>query len=218
MSGRTWFSGMERWSIEIAGHLDPSRARALAPQGVAVREDPDGAEIEMLVFRMSGLAPNGLPWIGTDYGEVLFRLGVEWNGERAWFVTCCALDRAGVAAAAATLMRYPVRRVDRIHIDASPIQWRFSASERGGELLRGVLVPKEELSPEARSVRPVLVRAGNKLFRVPWGEVPAPQRWRAEATIEPGALEKEALGECVRWKSAVLHEGRLHRCGVAGEP
>ncbi len=215
MFERTWLSGTERWSIEVAGHLDPSRARALVPQGLTVREEVEGAEIEMLAFRMSGLAPDGLPWIGADYGEVLFRLGVEWKGQRAWFVVSCALDRAGVAVAAAGLMRYPVRRVDRIHIDASPAHWRLSAKRRGGEVLRGALVPTGDGSAAPRPVRPVLVRAGDTLFRVPWDETPAPRRWQAEVEIDPGSLEDEALGERARWKSALLHEGRLHRCGIA---
>lgn len=216
MLGRTWLSGTERRSIEITGRLDPARARALVPPTLALREEPGGAEVELLAFRMSGLAPIGLPWIGMDYGEVLFRLGVEWRGEPAWFVAFCALDRPAVALAAAALMRYPRRRADRITLDATPALWQLSASDRGTELLRATLTPDSGPLPPLRPVRPVLVRAGKSVLRVPWEETPAPERRRARVTLEPGALEKEALGEHATWTGALLHEGRLHRCGVAG--
>lgn len=228
MRARTLLAGTERRSIELAGRLDPARARALVPSRVPVREDADGAEVEMLAFRMSGLAPHGLPWIGMDYGEVLFRLGVEWRGAPAWFVVRCALDRAAVAGAAARLMRYPVERVRSIAIDVDvdvdlaagslpgPATWRLSAKDHLGEVLRASLVSEGESSPPPRPVRPVLVGAKGTLFRVPWEETPAPRRLEARVTAWEGALEERALGARARWSSAVLHEGRLHRCGVAG--
>jgi hypothetical protein len=72
-----------------------------------------------------------------------------------------------------------------------------------------------EATPSPRPVRPVLVRASGKLLRVPWDEIPAPRRVQAHVTVEAGTLEREALGAPARWISAVLHEGRQHRCGVA---
>lgn len=234
MRGRTLLAGTESRSIEVAGRLDPARARALVPSWVPVREDAGGAEVEMLAFRMSGLAPRGLPWIGMDYGEVLFRLGVAWGGGPAWFVVRCALDRAAVAEAAARLMRYPVERVRSIAIDVDgdgdgesdgddaagplprPVTWRLSATDHRGEVLRASLVREGESSPPPRPVRPVLVGAKGALFRVPWEETAAPRRQEARVTAWEGALEERALGARARWTSAVLHEGRLHRCGVAG--
>ncbi len=215
MGGHTQLSGIERRTIEIAGRLEPARARTLTPAGLTVREDAGGAEVEMLAFRMSGLSPHGMTWLGVDYGEVLFRLGVEWRGEPAWFVVRCALDRAVVAASAAALMRYPVKLVRRIAIEAAASGWRLSADDHEGNLLRAALEPTSEATPSPRPVRPVLVRASGKLMRVPWEETPAPHRVQAHVTVEVGVLEREALGAPVRWMSALLHEGRQHRCGVA---
>jgi hypothetical protein len=215
MRGRTLLTGTESCSVEIAGRLAPERARHLVGPGLPLRENARGAEIEMLAFRMAGLAPKGVPWIGMAYGEVLFRLGVEWRGAPAWLAVRCALDRAPVAALAAALIRYPITRVRRISVEPGPGAWCLSTEDHRGTVLRAML----ELaagSPPPAEVRPVLVRDGTRLLRVPWDETPAPRRLCARVAVEPGALEREAFGAHACWESAVVHEGRVHRCGVAG--
>ncbi len=216
MTSRTLLSGTESHSIEIAGRLDPDRARALLPADLLAREDEGGAEIELLAFRMRGLAPNGLSWMGMDYTEILFRLGVEWRGAPAWFVVRGVVDRKVVAASAAALMRYPMMRSRPIDIEPGPSKWRLCARDRGEDTLCATLTLEADTSPAPRPVRPVLVRSRGELFRVPWDETPSPHRRQASSLVEAGALEKEALGAHARWTTAVLHEGRQHRCGVAG--
>jgi hypothetical protein len=212
----TWLSGIEARSIEISGRLDPAPARALAGPGLPLREDERGAEIELLAFRMTGLAPDAAPWMGMDYGEILFRLGVEHAGAPAWLAVTCLLDRAAVASFAAALIRYPTTRARRIDIESGPTTWRIDAESHRGRALRATLAPDAAPPPAPAPLRPVLVRAKGRLLRVPWDEIPAPHRAHAAAAVEPGPLELDALGAHARWTSAVLHERRLHRCGIAG--
>ena len=231
-SGPTLLQGTEVRSVEITGRLDPGRARELAGPGLAVREDAEGAEIEMLAFRMKGLAPRGLPWLGADYGEVLFRLGVETRSGPAWLAVRCFLDSAPVASLAAALIKYPVTRVTRVDLESDVDGWRLAVADRTGCVLSATLVPDVTATPPPAPVRPVLVRAQTSsglraapdirsrgpgaLLRVPWEETPAPLRWRARALVGAATLELGALGAHARWISAIVHEGRTHRCGIAG--
>lgn len=215
MAGRLLFAGTEVRSLEIAGYIDVRRARELVGDGLRVRELGGGdAEVGLLVLRMRRLAPVGLPCLGFDYGELLFRVGVDLeDGAPAWFAVACVVDARLIAVVARSLIRYPVRRVARIDIGDS-----VASVIDGDETVLSLTLARRDKMDRAAAppVRPMFVRAGGELLQVPWAEVEAPRQWHAGVSIFPGPLELAVFGTHARWTAAAVLEGRGHRCGLAG--
>lgn len=213
-------TGTEAISLELGGHIDAERAALLAGPGLGVVERRGRVQIGLLVLQMRDLGP-----LRLCYGEALWRLAVTQAGRPAWLGLACDLDRAAVRWLAARLIRYPVRAAG-IDLPTRPgpqdppgptDEIRCEVRARAGSLL---LVCKEtRAQPPAEPPRPLLVRErpGGRLFSVPWGEVPAPER-RAVLLQPDGCLDlaRVTFGETpVMDRAGVLHRGRLHRCGVA---
>lgn len=209
-------TGTEAISLELGGHIDADRAALLAGPGLDVVERRGRVRIGLLVLQMRGL---GLGPLRLSYGEALWRLAVLWAGRPAWLGLACDLDRPLVRWLAARLIRYPVRAA-RIDLLGAPDGIRCEVRSRAGRLR---LACTETLAqPPAEPPRPLLVRErpGGRLFSVPWGEVPAPER-RA-VLLRPDdpdlALARATFGEAQTLaldRAGVLHRGRLHRCGRA---
>jgi hypothetical protein len=214
VAGRLLFAGTEVRSLEVAGYIDVQRARALVGDGLRVRELGGGdAEVGLLALRMRRLAPSGLSWLGLNYGELLFRVGVDLDdGTPAWFAVGCVVDSWLVALFARSLIRYPVRRAARIDIGDSVA----SAVADGETVLSLTLARRDRMTMHAAPpARPLFVRARGELLQVPWAEVEAPRQWHAGVSIFPGPLELAVLGTHARWTAAVVLEDRGHRCGLA---
>lgn len=203
--------GTEQLTLELGGSIAADQAQALAGEGLAPRLVAGRGSVGLLLFRMRGLRPRGLPLPGVDYGEALWRLAVSHDGEPAWLALRCDLDQAAVRTLGAWLVRYPVRRAT-IEADAADPA-RFVVSAAGGRLQATARPGAEE--PAAEAPLPVLARSGGGLHRIPWREDPAPWRRAALCTIED-ELSPQTLGAPVRWEGlALLHRGRVHRCGLA---
>jgi hypothetical protein len=202
--------GTEAFTVELTGTLAVDDARALAASlPLALR--PDGrAEVGLLLFQMRGLGLGALPGPRLDYGEALWRLGVIVDGAPGWFGLCCDIDHPLVRRTGALLVRYPVRAA-RFAFDAEAGSAQVDAAA-------GTLRVTADLTAEAPAAeppRPLLVRDGGRLFRIPWKEEPAPFRRRATASVR-GALGERTLAPSLGWDAAALvHRGRVHRCGLA---
>lgn len=216
MLRRTFLSGTEERTVEITGRLDPARACVLAGPSLSPRVDEAGAEVGIVAFRMRRLAPRGLAWAGASYGEVLFRLGVTFQGAPAWLALLCVLDHGVVAALARSAIRYPIRLASRIQIATDAGQFSISAEGPSSEqLLDAAIEPLPSPMPEPSPVRPMLVVSNSRLMRIPWDETPAPRRIEGRALFVSGSCEQQALGSRAVWTSALVHEGRIHHCGFA---
>jgi hypothetical protein len=201
-------SGIELVSLEVLGRLPLERARALVPAELKLRRVEGAAEVGLLCFRMQGLAPGIVRRWGLDYSEALWRIGIEWRGEPAWFGACCDIDAAGVRWGGRWLMRYPVRRAD-IDIDES----RARVVRGGNELV--LTFRKLGVAPEPTPPRPLVVSDRGRLYRVPWREDPAPECSTAQVEILDDSLVR-ATWAAVTWQpSGLVHQGRGHHCGIA---
>jgi hypothetical protein len=214
-------TGTEEISLELGGHIDADRAALLAGPGLDVVERRGRVRIGLLVLQMRGLGLGRGP-LRLSYGEALWRLSVLSAGRPAWLALACDLDRFVVRWLAARLIRYPVRaaRID-LRTDA-PDGIRCEVRSRAGRLR--LSCKETHAQPPAEPPRPLLVRErpGGRIFSVPWGEAPAPERraviLRADDPDLDLALARATFGEApalVLDRAGVLHRGRLHRCGAA---
>jgi hypothetical protein len=202
--------GTEAFTVELSGALSLDDARPLAGT-LPLAPRPDGrAEVSLLLFRMRGLGVDGLPGPRFDYGEALWRLGVSLDGAPSWLGLCCDIDHPLVRRTGALLVRYPVRAA-RFAFDAEAGSVRVDAPE--GTLHVTTASTAEE--PAAAPPRPLVVRDDERLYRIPWREDPAPYRRRATAAVS-GRLGASTLAPSLTWDAAALvHRGRVHRCGLA---
>lgn len=202
--------GTEALTIELKGTLDVAEARELAGAARLDFElDPEGrVVVGLLLFDMRGLGARGLPGPRFDYREALWRLGVVRDGAPSWLGVCCDIDHPIVRRTGALLVRYPVREASFVFED-----WTARVEAREGSLQ----VTARPAADEAPVVapRPTFVRAGEQLYRIPWREEPAPFRRHASASVS-GALGATTMGGSLRWEpAAMVHRGRVHRCGLA---
>lgn len=208
---RIELSGTEVHTIECTGVMPCAAARSRVPASLALHEHDGGARVGLLVFAMRGLGATLPLRIGPrfDYGEVLWRIGVVWRGEPAWFAVACDLDRASIRTMGAWMVRYPVRRA-AIDVDAA----QASVRAAGGTL--EIAAVATEHAPDAAPPLPLLVGSDAALFRIPWREDPAPHRREAAITVRDAGLVDATLGAAVRWDpTGLVHAGRIHRCGIA---
>lgn len=208
---RIELAGIEAHTLELTGRIPAEVAARRLPAALTPREDRDGVELGVLAFAMRGLGLVRPVRIGPrfDYGELLWRIGVTWRGEAAWFATTCDLDRAAIRAMGAWLVRYPVRAA-RITLDARALSVHVGTAAlavRVGEAMRTC----DPVAP-----RPVLVGGSGRLSRIPWREEPAPERGWVSVEIDDGGLGRATLGAEITWdRAALAHAGRRHRCGIA---
>jgi hypothetical protein len=209
---RTILEGVERFTVELTGKVDPSLADLLPRDVEAERDERDGSiRVGVLVFAMQGLRARGLPGPRLDYGEALFRVAVRHRGAPAWLAVACDLDNALVRATGERLIRYPVRRA-RIAIDGT----RVAVEAREGTLAAEVVETAERVIPEPTRV--VLSRRGDTLYRIPWEEVPPPDPHVARVRIVTDTLSAASFGVPARYdERGVGMQGRVHRCGLAVE-
>lgn len=206
------FYGTEAWTLELTGRV-PRTALSVAAGGLPLRETAEGVEVGLLVFGMQGLRPARLPSPGFDYGEALWRIGVDLDDVPGWLGHTCDLDRALVGVLGRMLVRYPVRRAAVEH-EGDGERWRVAVTAAGARLAVEA-TPTDDVPPALRP-RPIVVRSSEQWFRIPWREEPA--SWRRVATIDvrEDGLSTATLGAAVQWsRKAELHRGRVHRCGVA---
>ncbi len=227
---RPFLSGTETRSIEIAGHLPMERANDLAGGLTPISVLDGRAEVNVLAFRMKGLAPAFHRWIGADYGEVLLRLGVVWRGAPAWLALHCFLDRANVASLGRRFIRYPTSVVSLIEITErnGAIYLYTAAISKGSgpsaspspigparKEISVALESNEKPAAAPSAVRPMLVHQSGALYRVPWDETPAPKTWSVAPIVHDVSLIENQLGVRAEWTHALAHEGRTHHCGIA---
>jgi uncharacterized protein YqjF (DUF2071 family) len=204
--------GTEAWTLELVGRV-PRTAALRVAAGLPLRETAEGVEVGLLVFGMQSLRPAPLPGPGFDYSEALWRIGVDLDDVPGWLGHTCDLDRALVGVLGRMLVRYPVRRAAVEHEDDGE-RWRIAVTAAGARLAVEA-TPGDDV-PLAVRPRPIVVRSGERWFRIPWREDPA--SWRHVATIDvrEDGLSAATLGAAVEWSGkAELHRGRVHRCGVA---
>jgi uncharacterized protein YqjF (DUF2071 family) len=204
--------GTEAWTLELSGRV-PRAAVERVAAGLPLRETAEGVEVGLLLFGMQGLRPARLPGPGFDYGEALWRIGVDLEDVPGWLGHTCDLDRALVGVLGRMLVRYPVRRARVEHEDDGE-RWRVALTAAGARMTVEA-TPSDDVPPAVRP-RPLVVRGGTRWFRIPWREDPASWRHGATITVREDELSAATLGAGVRWSAeAVVHRGRVHRCGIA---
>lgn len=204
--------GTEAWTLELAGRVPRAAVERLGA-GLALRETAEGVEVGLLLCGMQGLRPARSPGAGFDYGEALWRIGVDLDDVPGWLGHTCDLDHALVGVMGRWLVRYPTRRA-RIEHDDDGERWRVAVQAAGARL--AVEVVPDDAVPPAMRPRPIVVSQGGRYYRIPWREDPAPWRRAAALRVVEDGLVLPTLGGPVQWSSeAVVHRGRIHRCGVA---
>jgi uncharacterized protein YqjF (DUF2071 family) len=205
-------SGTEAWTLELLGRV-PRAAVERVAAGLPLRETAEGVEVGLLLFGMQGLRPTRLPAPAFDYGEALWRIGVDLDDVPGWLGHTCDLDRALVGVLGRVLVRYPARRA-RIEHDDDGERWQVAVAAAGARLCVEA-TPGDDVPPAVRP-RPIVVRGGQRWFRIPWREDPASWRRVATVSVRQDGLASATLGAAVQWSGeAVVHRGRVHRCGVA---
>lgn len=206
--------GTEAMTLEVPGSIEAGVAEKLiAGTSLSLELGEDGrALLEVLVFSMRGLGMRGLPGPRFDYGEALFRLGVRRGEEKGFLGIKCDIDHPVVRSLGAKMVRYPTREAS-ITFEDGIGAWKVRVRASEGALKANVWVsddPAPALPP-----RPLYVRGGEALYRVPWKERPAPFRRWARVEVS-GGLGESTMGAPVDWQShAIVHRGRVHRCGLA---
>jgi hypothetical protein len=206
-------AGTEAWTLELTGRV-PRGAVEHAAAGLPLRETAEGVEVGLLLFGMRGLGVVRLPGPRFDYGEALWRLGVDLDDVPGWLGHTCDLDRALVGVLGRVLVRYPVRRARIEHADDGE-RWSVVVEAAQGRRLRVDAVPSED-GPPATRPRPLVVGRDGHWSRIPWREDPAGWRRTAAIEVREDGLSAATLGGAVRWSArALVHRGRVHRCGLA---
>lgn len=204
--------GTETWTLELSGRVSRTSALGMAA-GLPLRETTEGVEVGLLVFGMQGLRPALLPGPVLHYAEALWRIGVDLDDVPGWLGHTCDLDRALVGVLGRMFVRYPVRRAAVDHEDDGE-RWRIVVTAEGARLAVEA-TPTDDVPPAVRP-RPIVVRSGERWFRIPWREDPASWRHAATIDVREDGLSAATLGAAVEWSAkAELHRGRVHRCGVA---
>jgi hypothetical protein len=171
-----------------------------------LRVDDGAVRVNLLVFAMRGLAMKGVPRPRFDYREALWRIAVRVDGELAWFAIACDIDDPVVRALGGRIVRYPTRAA---RIDA---RWRVATA--AGTLELHLTETAEPVA--AVAARRTFVRAGSRVYEIPWEEIAAPERRLARVDVVADALADATFGGGVAWDgSGVVHRGRVHMCGVA---
>lgn len=202
------FVGRERATIELDGSFDP--AALAVPPCLALELDGAGrARVRLFAFHVVGLRVVGLPFVRASYAELLWRVAVRADRERApaWWVVACDLGARGPRLAAARYVRYPVRD-QAVEVEAA----RVVSSGAAGRLAIALGPPGAPgLAHEPRAV----VVGARAEYEVPWGDDGAAAK-PAPATIEADSLAVATLGAPVAWAAtAAIRVDREHRCGVA---
>ena len=199
----TILRGTEADTLEIRGVLsEGARPEIPAPLVLA----GDRIEVDVLFFAMHGLALRGLPRPAFDYTEALWRVGVESEGKPAWLAVACDIDRALIRALGRRIVRYPTR--------VASFGERWSVETSAGKL--AVHVDEGSESPAAVPARRTFVRDRGRLYEIPWEEIAAPERHIASVVVTTDSLSELTFGTKVTWaKSALVHRGRTHMCGIA---
>ena len=198
--------GLERATFELDGTVEDF---ATLPTGLTPRRTAAGIEVNLLMFELAGLRPLWLRSpVGLGYGEALWRIGVTWQGQPAWFAPVCDLDSAIIRTLGRRAVRYPVRKAE-LAISSE----RGSVRTNNGSLT--VTAHDDVEHCEAVAPRPLLVTANDELFQIPWREIPSPAIVRRSVTVDD-TLSMPTLGSRVNWQaSALVFAGREHQCGVA---
>jgi hypothetical protein len=209
MRPRTILFGTEAQTLEIGLSLDPDHACALAGPALEPLVEAGGARGDVLLFTMRGLHLYGLPRPRFDYTEALFRLAVHFGDDLAWLGLACDLDTGTMRRLGRWLVRYPVRPAV-FELDAE----RFAVTAAEARL--EVHATPTEDEPDAVPARPLLVRDGAHLYRIPWREEPAPWRRTATCRVVDDGLAQLTFGVPVRFEPlGLVHRGRIHHCGLA---
>ena len=196
---RTILRGTEAATLELSGEIDAAVPAPFTPTG----------EASLLLFAMRDLALDGIRWPAFDYHEALWRIGVRLDGVPAWFAVRCDIDSPVVRAIGRRLVRYPTRGA-RFAWDAS--RWRVDTDD--GKL--AVEVADRSADADAAPPRRTFVPSGERVFEIPWREVPAPTCAVARVAIADDALSTTSFGAPVRWSTtARALAGRVHMCGIA---
>jgi uncharacterized protein YqjF (DUF2071 family) len=202
-------AGVEARTFELEGTIDAQVAQEIAGPELEVEIANGGARLGLLLFRMRGLRPIGLPWPGLDYQEALWRIAVRKEGARGWFAPACDLDAALIRVSGALLVKYPVRKASiaigeeeaRVAVDDGALSFR--ARETG----------------EAAAIEPprrMFVRNAGRLYEIPWREDPPPEARRIDISMVSDSLSPTVIRGGVAWDAAgIAHRGRIHRCGIA---
>jgi len=214
---RVTLSGTEDIAIETRGSIPEEIARAIVGPGLVPEASHGFATVELLVTSIKDLKPidqpiPGISIPGMDYKEALWRVGVIFEGQPAWFVKACDIDGTLVRISAKLMIRYPIREA-RITLGFD--SWRATARiDIGGMSLAidAIAMPDR---PEALPPRRALVRDAGAVYEIPWQERAAPTRANAKINLQDG-LAEATLGCAVAWSGeAVIHRQRTHRCGLA---
>lgn len=201
--------GTEEFTLMLSGSVARAAVQARVA-GTSLTLPPGEARVSLLLLWLRGLHLRGLRWPAFDYGEALWRIAVDHAGQPAWLVVACDLDDPLIAWSAARLQRYPVRRA---RLRWEPAALRFTSAGAVGDLRCEVRADDRE--PSHPPPRPLLVSRDGRLYRVPWGDEPAPSRQRCAVVISE-QQSAAVLGAPVRWDAeGALLRGRPHRCGLA---
>jgi hypothetical protein len=148
-----------------------------------------------------------------NYREVLWRLGVVFEGAPAWLALRCDIDRLLVRRMAARVIRY---RVERAHITFEEKQDQAVAvrAEAAGRVIAATMVMEEPIAH--KPPRRTFVVHERELFEVPWHERPAPARAVARVTVIDASASRTVFGAPVAFEdTCVVHRGRTHYCASA---
>jgi len=206
--------GREDLTVESEGTIPLAQARSLVDPLRAEETRGDRAVVSLLLFRMSGMHARGLLGPRLAYGEALWRIGVDRDGERGWYADRCDLDHPLVRAFGRRLISYPVRHA-RFRFEETDAGCVVSVAAEGRRL--EVRADVDESEPAVQTPRRVFTRqnGGRALREIPWREDPAPFRLMASLTWNDAGLARETFGDGVEWSSAQVLRGRIHRCGLA---
>jgi hypothetical protein len=208
-------SGTEILALEIEGALEGGVGEELVRTSppFAVERDAEGrARVAILALSMKGLKTSGVPGPRFDYLEVLYRLGIVFEGHRAWLAVRCDIDRGLVRSMARAIIKYPVRAATIAIADDG----KGGLTVDAGDALR-LRASYEDGAPAPDPVKPrrTFVAHRGRLYEVPWDELPAPRR----ASVAIGSIDVADGGvfgsEIAFAPSGVAHWGRTHICGPA---
>ncbi|MFO0640820.1 MAG: hypothetical protein U0183_16485 [Polyangiaceae bacterium] len=206
-------------SVELGARLDLAATDAMArrvPPPLVIERDAGGrGSASLLVLEMSGLGLGRLP-PRFDYREVLYRVGVEVDREKAWLAVRCDIDRPLVRSFARAVIRYPVCPATITIDDRGDRTLTLRAHTARDHLSVTLAVEEGQDAPEPSPPRRTFVVDGPTLFEIPWDERPAPRRQTSDVVAIEGPSTGAVFGGAVTFDPrAVVHHGRVHRCGAA---